>query len=69
PQHASLEQIQQTLNLPVFYGIPTSPTMLAAVNKARPVVADRQAAGEIDKILRAFVDKTTGAKLAAAKSA
>jgi len=69
PQHASLEQIQQTLNIPVFYGIPPSPAMLAAVNKARPVVADRQTAGEIDKILRAFVDKTTGAKLAAAKSA
>ena len=23
PQHASLEQIQQTLNMPIFYGIPT----------------------------------------------
>ncbi len=69
PQHASLEQIQQTLNMPVFYGIPPSPVMLAAVNKARPVVADRQSAGEIDKVLRAFVDKVTGAKLAAAKSA
>ena len=68
PQHASLEQIQQTLNLPVFYGIPTSPAMLASVNKARPAVADRQSAGEIDKVLRAFVDKTTGAKLAAAKA-
>ena len=65
PQHASLEQIQQTLNMPVFYGIPTSPAMLAAVNKARPAVADRQSAGDIDKLLRAFVDKTTGAKLAA----
>ena len=68
PQHASLEQIQQTLNLPVFYGIPTSPAMLASVNKARPAVADRQNAAEIDKVLRAFVDKTTGAKLAAAKA-
>jgi pilus assembly protein CpaE len=66
PQHATLEQIQQTLNIPVFYGIPHSPAMLASVNKARPVVADRQSAGEIDKILRAFVDKATGAKLAAA---
>jgi len=65
PQHASLEQIQQTLNMPVFYGIPTSPAMLAAVNRARPAVADRQSAGDIDKLLRAFVDKTTGAKLAA----
>jgi pilus assembly protein CpaE len=69
PQHATLEQIQQTLNIPVFYGIPHSPAMLAAVNKARPAVADRQSAGEIDKILRAFVDKATGARLAAAKTA
>lgn len=69
PQHASIDQIQQTLNQPVFYGIPSSPAMLAAVNKARPAVADRQSAGEIDKVLRAFVDKTTGAKLAAAKTA
>ncbi len=68
-QYATLEQIQQTLNLPVFYGIPDSAAMPASVNKARPVVADRQSAGEIDKVLRAFVDKSTGAKLAAAKSA
>ena len=63
PNHASLEQIQQTLNQPVFYGIPQSPVMLAAVNKARPMVADRQTAGELDKIFRAFVDKATGVKL------
>ncbi len=63
PDYASLEQIQQTLNQPVFYGIPQSPVMLAAVNKARPMVADRQAAGDQDKIFRAFVDKATGAKL------
>jgi pilus assembly protein CpaE len=70
PQHASLEQIQQTLNQPVFYGIPESPVMLASVNKGRPMVGDRQAAGEQDKAFRAFVDKATGAKLAAkAKSA
>ncbi len=68
PQHATLEQIQQTLNMPVFYGIPPSPTMLASVNKARPVVTDRQSAGEIDKVLRAFVDKVTGAKLAVARA-
>ena len=43
---ATLEQIQQTLNQPVFYGIPTSPAVIAAINKARPFVADReQAAG------------------------
>ncbi len=67
--YASLEQIQQTLNQPVFYGIPDSPSMLAAVNRARPVVADRQAAPELDRVLRAFADKATGARLAAVKSA
>ena len=35
PNHASLEQIQQPLNQPVFYGIPGSPAMLAAINRAR----------------------------------
>jgi pilus assembly protein CpaE len=69
PHHASLDQIKQTLNQPVFYGIPHSPVMLASVNKARPMVADRQAAGEQDKIFRAFVDKATGAKLQAVKTA
>jgi hypothetical protein len=69
PNYASLEQIQQTLNQPVFYGIPNSPTMLSAVNKARPMVADRQAAGEQDKVFRAFVDKATGVKLQAVKAA
>lgn len=68
--HASLEQIQQTLNQPVFYGIPPSPVFLSSVNKARPMVADRQAAGELDRIFRSFVDKATGAQAAAvAKSA
>ena len=62
PNHATLEQIQQTLNQPVFYGIPDSPAMLAAVNRARPLVADRQAAPEMDRLFRAFVDKATGAK-------
>jgi pilus assembly protein CpaE len=56
---ASLDQIKQTLNQPVFYGIPESPAFLAAVNKARPLVADRQFAPEIDKMLRSFVDKAT----------
>lgn len=58
--HATLEQIQQTLNQPVFYGIANSPAVLAAVNRARPAVADRQAAGDLDRVLRAFVDKATG---------
>ncbi len=65
---ASLEQIQQTLNQPVFFGIPESSAILAAVNRGRPLVADRQAAPEVDKAFRAFVDKATGAKTAAAKA-
>lgn len=68
PHQASLEQIQQTLNQPVFYGIPSSPAFLAAVNKARPLVADREGAPEIDRVLRAFADKATG-KIPMAKSA
>jgi len=67
---ATLEQIRQTLNQPVFYGIPASPAALAAVNRGRPFVADRAAAGDLDRAFRAFVDKATGAKQAvAAKSA
>jgi pilus assembly protein CpaE len=64
PHHATLEQISQTLNQPVFYGIPSSPVMLASVNKGRPMVADRTVAPELDKAFRAFVDKATGAKAA-----
>ena len=62
PNYASLEQIQQTLNQPVFYGIPSTPAVLASINKARPLVADRQAAPEFDKAFRAFVDKATGSE-------
>jgi Flp pilus assembly CpaE family ATPase len=69
PHHASLEQIQQTLNQPVFYGIPESPAMLASVNKARPMVANREAAGDLDRVFRAFVDKAAGGKKAATKGA
>jgi hypothetical protein len=36
--------------------------VLAAINKARPLVSDRQAAPEMDKVFRSFVDKATGAK-------
>jgi len=62
-QHlATLEQIQQTLGQPVFYGIPQTPAVLAAVNRGRPFVEDRQAAGELDRVFRAFVDKATGRK-------
>ncbi len=60
--HASLEQIQGTLNQPIFYGIPNSPVFLASVNKARPMVADRQTAGELDRGFRSFVDKAAGTK-------
>jgi pilus assembly protein CpaE len=62
PHQATLEQIQQTLNQPAFYGIPTTPAMLASINKARPLVSDRQAVPEWDKTFRAFVDKATGVK-------
>jgi pilus assembly protein CpaE len=60
--HASLEQIQQTLNQPIFYGIPSSPAMLSSINRARPAVANREQAGDLDRVIRAFVDKATGKK-------
>ncbi len=66
---ASLEQVQQTLNQPVFFGIPPSPAVLASINKGRPFVADRQTAGDLDRIFRAFVDKATGVKKEELKSA
>jgi pilus assembly protein CpaE len=66
PNFASLEQIKTTLNQPVFYGIPDSPAFVAAVNKARPLVAYREIAPDIDKSLRAFVDKATKPAAAAA---
>ena len=59
---ASLEQIQQTLNQPVFFGLPPSPAVLQSINRARPLVANREAAGEMDRLFRAFVDKAIGAK-------
>jgi septum formation inhibitor-activating ATPase MinD len=69
PGLATLEQIKSTLNQPVFYGIPDSPAFLAAVNKARPLVADRQVAPEVDKAIRAFVDKATKSGVVAAGAA
>lgn len=68
PNYATLEQIQQTLNQPAFYGIPQSPAFLAAINKGRPLVTDRQAAPEVDKAFRSFVDKATSAKVQAKAS-
>jgi pilus assembly protein CpaE len=64
PNQASLEQIQQTLNQSVFYGIPSSPAVLASINRGRPFVANREEAGELDRVFRAFVDKATGGKKA-----
>ncbi len=62
PNVATMEQIQQTLNQPLFYGIPPSPAVIASINKARPFVANREQAGELDRIFRSFVDKATGVK-------
>jgi pilus assembly protein CpaE len=59
---ATLEQMQQTLNQSVFYGIPQSPAVLQSINKGRPFVSDRQAAGDLDKVFRAFVTKATGGR-------
>jgi len=69
PNYATLEQIQQTLNQTVFYGIPDTPALLQAINKARPIVTDRALAPEFDKAFRAFVDKATGVNKPLAKSA
>lgn len=68
-QIASLEQVTQTLNQPVFYGIPDSPAVLASINRARPLVTDRQAFADMDRSFRSFVDKATGVKKEMAKSA
>lgn len=59
-QYASLEQVTQTLNQPVFYGVPPSPSVAAAINRGRPFVANREAAPDLDRAFRAFVDKATG---------
>ncbi len=60
PGLAGLDQIQQTLNQPVFYGIPPAAAVLESINKSRPFVADREAAGDLDRVFRSFVDKATG---------
>jgi pilus assembly protein CpaE len=66
---ASLEQIQQTLNQSVFYGIPGSPAVIGSINKSRPFVANREQAADLDRVFRAFVDKATSGKKAVAKTA
>jgi pilus assembly protein CpaE len=68
PNVASLEQIRQTLNQPVFFGIPDSPAFPSSINKARPLVADRKFAPEVDKAFRAFVDKATKPQIASASA-
>jgi pilus assembly protein CpaE len=57
---ASREQIENTLNQPVFFGIPDSyAAVLAAINRGRPVAADPAAkASELDAALRALVKKS-----------
>ncbi len=59
---ATREQVEQTLNQPVFYGLPENlGTALAAVNKGRPIVADAGArSGDLDSALRAFAKKSLG---------
>jgi pilus assembly protein CpaE len=66
PGLARLEQIQQTLNQPVFYGVPRSAAVLGSINKSRPFVANREEAGDLDRAFRSFVDKATGKKKEAA---
>jgi hypothetical protein len=53
----------------VFYGIPDSPAVLASINRARPLVTDRQAFADMDRSFRSFVDKATGVKKEMAKTA
>ena len=60
PNYASLDQIRQTLNQPVFYGVPSSPHVLNSINRGRPFVTNREAAPDLDRSFRAFVDKATG---------
>jgi len=58
---ATLEQIQQTLNQPVFAAIPWSSAVQAAVNRGRPFIADH-ANGDLDLAFRTFVENAAGLK-------
>lgn len=70
PSHlAAIDQIRQTLNQEIFYGIPPSPAVLNSMNRGRPFVANREAAGDLDRVFRAFVDKAAGARKPVAQSA
>jgi pilus assembly protein CpaE len=63
---ATLDQIEQTLNQPVFFQVPASAAVVTAVNRGRPAV---EQAGDFARVLRMFADKVTGAQPAAAKTA
>ena len=69
PNLATVEQVQQTLNQPVFHTLPVSSSALAAVTRGRPIIADRTSGGELDRALRSFVDKAMGTKTPTAKTA
>jgi pilus assembly protein CpaE len=69
PHLATLEQIHETLGQPVFYGIPPAAAAVVAVNRGRPFVTSGAATGDLDRALRAFVDKATVSSPSAAKSA
>jgi hypothetical protein len=66
---ASIDQIKQTLNQEIFYGIPPHPVVTASINRGRPFVSNREAAGDLDRVFRGFVDKATGGKKPAAQPA
>jgi pilus assembly protein CpaE len=66
PNLATLSQIQQTLNMPIYESIPASQSAASALNRGRPIVAERT--GELDKAVRSLAQKATGMKPAAAKA-
>ncbi|MBV8731502.1 MAG: AAA family ATPase [Acidobacteriia bacterium] len=65
---ATPEQVRQTLNQPVFYGIPNAAAALAAVNRGRPIVG-AGTNSDLERALLAFAGKATEAKTAAAQTA
>ena len=68
PSLATLDQIKQTLNQPVFQVIPHSPAVLASLNRGRPFAIDKNPNSDLDRALRTFAAKIKGEK-AAAKTA
>jgi pilus assembly protein CpaE len=58
---ASLDQIKQTLNQPVFCGIPSSTGALIAVNRGRPIVG-ANGTSELERALRGFANKAVEGK-------